>query len=255
MQLSLFPPEKPSGEKPKPVSGKMPGPALLKVSAPDQGKAPKPDPRVMMKARLLPHLPEESIGLIIEWLIANKVQLRISRTRSTKLGDYRSPRPGSIPKISVNQNLNKYSFLITLVHEMAHHAVFISTGIKNSLIPGKKLRVKPHGSEWKSEYGKLIQPFLNTSIFPPEILSILAGYFENPRASSTADQQLSRILKSFDKPNGKEILENLPADSFFHLPDGRKFQKKEKIRTRYRCLCMKTKRVYLFNPLAEVYHL
>ena len=221
---------------------------------PPPAKVSNPDPRALMKTKLLPHLPEESIDFIIYWLIENKVQLRISKTRSTKLGDYRFPRPGTIPKISVNQNLNKYSFLITLVHEMAHHAVFSSVQTHNYASLRKNKRPKPHGLEWKSEYRKLMAPFLNRSIFPMEILSVLEDYFENPRASSTADKQLSRILKTFDQPNGKEILENLPFDTVFHLPNGRRFQKKEKIKTRYRCFCLKTKKIYLFNPLAEVYH-
>jgi len=30
------------------------------------------------------------------------------------------------------------------------------------------------------------------------------------------------------------------------------FQKKEKLRKRYKCIELKTKKIYLFNPLAEV---
>ena len=226
-------------------------------SEPPPRKIPDPDPQALMKKKLLPHLPEESISYIIQWLIENKVQLRISRSRSTKLGDYRSPRIGILPKISVNHNLNKYSFLITLVHEMAHHVVFSFAESYHYMALQKKKRVKPkpHGQEWKLEYRKLITPLLNASIFPPEILAVLVGYFENPRASSSADQKLSRMLKTFDHPDGKKTLENLPFDSLFQMPNGRKFQKKEKVRTRYRCICQKTRKIYLFNPLAEVSHL
>jgi len=204
----------------------------------------KPDPREGMREKLSPHLPEDAIDFVIDWIIENKVQLRISRSRTTKLGDYRFPRPGAIPRISVNHNLNKYSFLITLLHEIAHHAVFT---IWNK-------QAKPHGQEWKSAYRKLMAPFLNSVIFPGEVLSVLLDYFENPRASSTTDRQLSRILKSFDQPNGKKVLETLPFDSVFQLPNGRQFRKIEKIRTRYKCVCLRTKKTYLFNPLAEVFH-
>jgi SprT protein len=231
MQLSLFRSEPPP--KPKTETG--------------------PDPRTLMKKALLPHLPERSVDFIIQWLLENKVQLRISRSRSSKLGDYRLPKPGTIPKISVNHNLNPYSFLITLVHEMAHHAVYSSLAAQNFVSLKRKQRPKPHGSEWKSEYRRLMAPFLNESVFPEHILAVLTDYFTNPRASSKADQQLSRMLKTFDEPDGKVVLESLPLDSVFHLPNGRKFQKKEKIRTRYRCLCLKTKRLYLFSPLAEVF--
>ncbi len=36
------------------------------------------------------------------------------------LGDYRNSHAGKGHRISVNGNLNKYSFLITLLHELAH---------------------------------------------------------------------------------------------------------------------------------------
>ena len=148
--------------------------------------------------------------------------------------------------------MNTSSFFITLVHEMAHHVVFASHKPEHFFLILKKKQVKPHGDEWKSAYRKLMAPFLHTTVFPAEILSVLIDFFENPRASSTADHHLARMLKSFDQPNGKAILENLSYDSIFHLPNGRRFQKKEKIRTRSRCICVKTKRIYLFNPLAEV---
>jgi SprT protein len=220
---------------------------------PKPKKEPVADPRTLMKKALLPHLPEQAMDYILQWLLLNKVHLRISRSRSSKLGDYRLPRPGTIPKISVNHNLNPYSFLITLVHEMAHHAVYSSEETQNFASRQKRKKVKPHGVEWKSEYRKLIAPLLNETVFPEKILSVLRDYFNNPRASSKADQHLSKMLKTFDEPDGKVILESLPLDSVFHLPNGRKFQKKEKLRTRYRCLCLRTKRLYLFNPLAEVF--
>ena len=222
-------------------------------SEPPPQKEPVRDRAAIMKRALLPHVPESAVGFIVSWLLENNVQLRIARTRSSKLGDYRPAIPGNIPKISVNNSLNPYSFLITLVHEMAHHAVFSCVERHNYASLSKKKRPKPHGNEWKSAYRNLISPLLQTSVFPNDILHVLKEYFENPRASSKADQNLSRILKKYDVPDDREVLENLPLDTIFLLPNGRKFQKKEKIRTRYRCQCLRTRKMYLFNPLAEVF--
>jgi SprT protein len=230
MQLSLFQPDPPHH---KPV---------------------KEDPGILMRKLLEPYLPDKSIGLIIDWLIDNKVKLRISNNRTTKLGDYRTPKPGSPARISVNHNLNKYAFLITLVHEMAHHMVLGGTGENHFIISfRKKRRPKPHGTEWQSHYRKLMAPFLSPGIFPPDIIALMKQYLENPKASTTADLKLSRILKKYDMPDGSEFIENLPFNAVIHLRNGRSFHKKEKIRKRYRCICLSTGRVYLFNPMAQVF--
>ena len=66
------------------------------------------------------YLPAQSLDYIHPWLVEHKVQLRISRRRITKTGDYRPPVRHRQHRISVNGDLNKQEFLITLVHEMDH---------------------------------------------------------------------------------------------------------------------------------------
>jgi SprT protein len=212
------------------------------------------DPRIKMRKVLEPHLPEKSIGLIIDWLLAHKVHLRISNSRTSKLGDYRPPRPGIIPKISVNHNLNKFSFLITLVHEMAHHMVMDAFVDQRRLIYFKRRkRPRPHGPEWQTCYRVLMDPFMVPAILPGEIIEVMKQYLENPKASTTADQNLFRVLKIHDIPDGSESIDKIPFDAVFHLRNGRSFRKKERMRKRYRCICTDTGRIYLFNPMAQVF--
>lgn len=214
----------------------------------------KEDPRILMRKVLEPHLPEKSIRFIIDWLIDQKVQLRISNTRTSKFGDYRPPRPGSIPRISVNHNLNKFAFLITLVHEMAHHMVLGGINKRHFVISfRKKNRPKPHGTEWQSHYRNLMVPLMSPDIFPQEIILVMKQYLENPKASTTADQKLFRVLKNYDKPDGSEFIDKLPFDAVFYLRNGRSFRKKEKMRKRYRCISIDNGRIYLFNPMAQVF--
>ncbi len=99
---------------------------------------------------LLEYLPEKAVPEILNWLENSNVQLKITRNRHTKLGDYRPPIKHKFHKISINYDLNKYNFLITLIHEFAHLNIWEQ--FKN--------RVKPHGKEWKEEYSKLLLPFL-----------------------------------------------------------------------------------------------
>jgi|WetSurMetagenome_2_1015567.scaffolds.fasta_scaffold243505_1 SprT protein len=251
MQLSLFqpdpPPEKISTSIRIPISPKRRGAA-------DKAAGLTGDKRILMRKVLEPHLPESSIGLIIEWLMSQKVQLRISNSRTSKFGDYRPPRAGSIPRISVNHNLNKFAFLITLVHEMAHHMVLGGMHEKRSFISfRKKIRPKPHGPEWKSQYRDLMDPFLNPATLPQEIIEVMKQYLENPKASTTADQKLFRALRNHDEPDGSEFIDKLPFDAVFHLRNGRSFRKKEKVRKRYKCISVDNGRTYLFNPMAQVF--
>jgi len=187
------------------------------------------------------YLPEQSTNTIASWIIEFDFKLKIKRERSTRLGDYTQPHSGLNHTITINHNLNKFSFLITLVHEVAHLVTYNQ----------HKNRVSPHGSEWKENFKILMQPFLTPDIFPLEIFSALRKYMANPAASSCTDVQLLRMLKLHDEDLGSIFIENLPIHTLF-LYNNRLFKKGEKVRKRYKCLDVEKKSTYLFNPLAEV---
>jgi SprT protein len=188
------------------------------------------------------YLPEQSVECIAEWIIRYDFKLKIKRERSTRLGDYTSPRHGSNHLITINHNLNKYAFLITLVHEVAHLVTY--NNHKNS--------VSPHGKEWKDNFKHLMAPFLNTEIFPLEIFAALRRYMNNPAASSCSDLHLLRTLKLHDEETGTVFLEYLPVNAVFLYNGSRVFQKLEKVRKRFKCRELSSGAIYLFNPLAEV---
>jgi SprT protein len=71
-------------------------------------------------------------------------------------------------------------------------------------------------------------------------------------ASSCADENLMRVLKSFDRDNGLVMVEQLPEGQLFDIGEGRIFKKGKKLRKRYQCLEMKTGKLYLFSPIYEV---
>jgi SprT protein len=195
------------------------------------------------KSILSKYLPEQSVHTIALWVRQYNFDLKITNSRSTKLGDYRSPFKGKRHKITVNHNLNKYAFLITLVHEVAHLTAFE----KHSHM------IKPHGEEWKQAYKQLMHPFLQESILPNDIQLALKNYLINPAASSCADENLLRTLKRYDKPNEALVhLEDLPFKTIFKISPERYFEKGEKLRKRYKCVELATKRIYLFSPVAEV---
>jgi SprT protein len=47
-------------------------------------------------------------------------------------------------------------------------------------------------------------------------------------------------------------IEEIPDGSKFIWRDDRIFQKQNKVRKRYKCIELKTKRMYIFSPIAEV---
>lgn len=198
----------------------------------------------MDKAKILSkYLPEEAAPLIARWIDYFKCDFKISRNRNTKFGDFRPGHSGQNDRISVNYDLNPYAFLVTTVHEFAH------------LLTWKehKSRAKPHGTEWKLNFRKMMQPFFEKGIFPDDLHRAISSYLANPAASSCTDISLFRALKKYDRDTGFVTVESLPAQTVFMLKDGRTFRKGQLLRKRYSCLEVNTGRMYLFNPMAEVY--
>ncbi len=206
-----------------------------------------------IRSVLGPRLPRAAVEDVVEQIVKNPISLKVVRQRTSKSGDFRAAHKNEPSRITVNGNLNPYAFLITLVHELAHHHVnldFIQAQKKFSL--RRKTRPLPHGKEWKDKFGLLMAPYLNQDVFPVDILPVLIHYLENPKASSSADHHLSKALKQHDPPDATIRLEALPFDAVFTLHEKKTFQKKEKIRTRYRCVCLNTNRVYLVSAGAPV---
>jgi SprT protein len=188
------------------------------------------------------YIPEEAAQLILDYLNIHKVHLTITKERKSVLGDYRHATTYNNHRISVNGNLNKYSFLITLIHELAHLITFTQY----------KTRVDPHGKEWKRLYAALLNDFLTPDIFPTDLLSYLRHSMENLPASSCSDEKLMRVLKKYDRSNGLVMVEQIGEGSFFDAGKGNIFKKGKKLRKRYQCVEVATGRLYLFSPIYEV---
>ncbi|WP_026753854.1 SprT-like domain-containing protein [Sediminibacter sp. Hel_I_10] len=194
-----------------------------------------------MQEMLKTYIPENAYAMVVELLDHDHLVVKVKKERKTRHGDYRR-LPNGNHQITVNSNLNHYRFLITLIHEIAHFEAYSRYG----------RTIKPHGLEWKRTFQHLMLPFLNPEIFPSKLLPLLAKHFKNPRASSDSDVNLALALKQFDEPNDKTYIFELPFGSHFQLYNGRVFKIGDKRRTRYEAKELRTGRVYLFNPNAEV---
>lgn len=189
------------------------------------------------------YLPPDTYEAVLQYLYHYKVHLTVAKERKTVLGDYRHRTHGQTHRISVNGNLNPYSFLITLLHELAHLLTFEQFGNK----------VQSHGKEWKYTFGQLLDQFIQHKIFPANINYALLQSLQNPSASSCADDVLLRVLKLYDKKkNNLVFVENIAESHLFQTPDGKIFRRGERLRKRFKCVEVATKRFYLFSPVYEV---
>lgn len=189
-------------------------------------------------------IPHGSFDRVIDLLSKQPVFLRVTRERKSILGDYRAPTDDQpVHRISVNGSLNKYSFLITLLHEIAHLQTYVA--FQNN--------VAPHGVEWQRKFKEILLFFLDKNIFPKKLETEIYRSLERVRASTCSDPDLFRALKAYDVKDEKLLfVEEIPPEARFKTSDGRKFKMIEKLRTRYRCIEIKTGNVYLFNALMEV---
>ena len=112
------------------------------------------------------YLPEHAVEPVFELIKANSVHLKIVQERQTRHGDYRKNEDGK-HLITVNANLNKYRFLMTLVHEIAHLVAFQKYG----------RNIKPHGTEWKYTFQTLMVPLYSASDFPSVVITVIGKTF------------------------------------------------------------------------------
>jgi hypothetical protein len=193
------------------------------------------------------YLPEQSLEFCTELIIRFKVKLKITRNRSSRYGDYTSPQLGNGHVITVNHNLNKYFFLLTLIHEVAHLICH----------ENYSRRISPHGTEWKNEFIRLLDPPSAQKFFPPDLVHAISRYMNNPSASSCSDINLMRALKKYDTDKKQNIfhLEDLPEQSVFSLlgeAEAKRFRKGEQLRKRFRCTEIDSHHEYHISPIAEV---
>lgn len=190
---------------------------------------------------LASRFPEHVFPKIELLLQEHPIEIKLVGMRKSKHGDFRRLPNGKVC-ISVNKTPNPYRFLITFLHEMAHHIAFEKYGYS----------IAPHGKEWKKCFAHLTLPFLSSDVFPEPLLTKFKKHMLNPKASSDTDLQLALALRQFDPPTHKKPIFTLMEGAHFQLDNGRSFEKGPQQRKRFQCIELTTGKVFLFQPHAEV---
>ncbi len=193
-------------------------------------------------AALANFVPDDTFDELVAYLTQYAIQLSIKKDRKTVYGDYRPAQRNQPHRISVNGGLNKYHFLITLVHEIAHLVTFEQYGFK----------VKAHGKEWKLVFKELLSVFIEKNTFPPDILAALLASLDNLKASSCTDPMLAIALRNYDDNAAGTLIQELSLGSIFRTKKGREFELLRKRRTRFEARELTSGDIYLFPALYEV---
>ena len=189
---------------------------------------------------ILSSIPKNSIHYVKSLIEIEDLKIKVVNKRKTKHGDFRKGKNNSI--ITINKTDNKYLFLLVIIHEFAHYNVF-----------KKRIKTAPHGLGWKNEYKKLLNPVLNSKVFPNKLLELLNIHMISPRSSFSYDSPLVKELNKYDSSNKDFIyLDKIKDGKKFKYGNGKVYKKIKKRRKRYLCIEIMSKRNYLFLPHAKV---
>lgn len=191
-------------------------------------------------------LPVGACGYVEKLVTRLPLEVRIARPRRTKLGDHRPPGRGRpFHRITINDDLNPYAFLTTFLHELAHAATW-------DRHRGRR-RLRPHGPEWKAEFGGILRPVVEQAVLPATVTAALARSLQSPAAATCTDRGLVLALAEFDPPPaGRVRVEELAEATFFRTDRGTIFRAGRMIRSRRACFEQPGGREYRVHGLALV---
>jgi len=192
----------------------------------------------------LHHLLNNSCIVFIEDICEKEnVLIKIKPKRNTKYGDFRpSIKQNKAHIITVNNEENKYTFFLTIIHELAHAIVWNKY----------KRKAKPHGKEWKENYKKLILISIEKGFFAESLHQSLFHFAKNIKSSHNYNTELVKALNAFNTNKHEFLFISEIQKGALFVYENKIYIKGDKIRTRYKCRQKNTLKKYLFNQNASV---
>lgn len=219
---------------------------MTRTTGTGRGASPRTAVGRAITGLVRPLLPAGCDAYVADLVARQPLELRLSRPRRTKLGDHRPPsRSAARHRITINDDLNPFAFLTTLLHELAHAVTW-----ERHL---RRRRIRPHGAEWKEEFGLILRPVVADGLLPPRVGAALARYLENPAAASCSDRGLVLALAEYDvSPTGRVRVEALSERAVFRAANGGVFRAGRLLRSRRACFELATGREFRVHGLALV---
>jgi hypothetical protein len=192
-------------------------------------------------------LPAATADYVAEVLRLHPCEVHVVPSRRSKLGDHRPPGRGRPRhRITLNDDLNPFALLTTLLHEVAHAAAWTRDR-------GRWRRQRPHGPEWQRQFAALVGPIVAADILPADVRDALAGAMREPAAASCSDRRLALALSRYDAPRpGLVRVEELVPGAIFRTDCGTVFRAGPIVRTRRQCFECRTGQEYRVHGLARV---
>jgi len=190
------------------------------------------------------YIPQKAVIPVCCLLRDADIFLKIVSPRKTLHGSF---RPSQLAHqkhlITVNNDLNPYTFLITLLHEIAHAHAWINH------------KAKGHQKEWKFCFKQLLNHFIELDIFPADIQTALKMHTQKIKYSDITDINLTKTLQFYDeKPaaiSNLIPLNEIPKNTVFS--HNRKiFCKGEVLRKYILCKNLNNNKMYRCHPLMMV---
>jgi SprT protein len=176
--------------------------------------------------RLTAWVDEAALNYVGEILRHTPCLITPVKVRRTKHGDFQPSRAGSFAEITVNGSGNRYQFLLTLLHEIAHALAYQRHG----------KRIAAHGAEWRAEFAEILREAVQRELFPAAIIKALRRQLRRPSSSSSRDPELQLALRAYDTTDQRPMVAELPPEVWFSLDGKLILQLGPKLRTRYRCV-------------------
>lgn len=189
------------------------------------------------------HMSPKQIEFVLPYFIERKLKMHIKTEKNSYKGLCRMPLNASdYYKITVCRTDNEDLFFLVFLHEVAHMEVNIKYGRK----------VLAHGMEWSNTFRALIIQSIKNSCFNDYSAKVLTDFLSKGVLITTAKMhKIEALIENNSNPDIIRVLQ-VPENALFILQGGKIFKKCERIKTRYRCIDVKTGKAYRVHPNAPV---
>lgn len=184
------------------------------------------------------HLPDNCRTHLKNWFSDHSIHIKITKDRSSKLGDYRKKRDGS-HIITINSTLKPELFFFVLTHELAHLIAFEKYG----------RRIAPHGNEWKHTFRMMLLESIE--VYTEEFKPILTYFSRSPKANFMASPELVKYFRFENNEEEGIFVETLKKGENFMFRN-QKYVLEGLIKKNYLCVNLDTGRQYSFRPMVKV---